>query len=311
MPAGTAPAWRGPRPATDHSIQRPISRRPGFRQEVLLKNAKQNALRQPQIPLLRQEYEWGKAPELTIKLRNLPANIKTYDVYRNFKIHGTIVFIELYEGRNGSRDGGGKVRFSPPPKEAFWAKPGFEKRYEMRSENGHRRYICGVEPDIRPNKNFKIRSPVNKSIEYDQKMALIPWSLHFGIMLSPDSFMAMESINASPGSPLTFTLDLFRNRLVASFIVDFKDPRSQGDIHYVSKSRISEYERKNKYMFQIPFNQLQKIYRVDLDASKVALVISLESPPSFYRRVEDEQSGHSDEGLVWSEFDSWKRAANN
>ena len=263
---------------------------------------------QPQVPVLKQVYEWSKRPELTVKLRNLSPKTTTYDIYQNFKKHGTIVLIEIYQGRSGTRDGGGKIRFSPPPRDAFWARPGHVNRYEMRTENGYDGYICSVELDDRNrNRLYKVRSPINKTIEYDEKMNLIPSALHFGVMLDPESLMTMQSLTAIPGDELSLVVDLVRLRLVATFTVEFKDPRSQWDTNYVSKSKISEYDRKNKFMFQIPFAQLKKIYRVDLNNSMIALVISLDSPPSFFRKREDEKSCHSNENLLWSEFDSWYR----
>jgi len=117
----------------------------------------------------------------------------------------------------------------------------------------------------------------------------------------------MQTINAMPGDELSLVVDLLRNRLIATFMVDFKDPRSQWDTNYLSKSQISEYDRKNKYMFQIPFTQLKKIYRVDLSNAMIALIISLDSPPAFYRRREDEKSCHSNGTLLWTDFDSWYR----
>jgi RNA-dependent RNA polymerase len=310
MNGGPGPTWRSPRPPRiprlnpDHAIQRPLSRRPGTQ----LRTVNGNVTRQPQVPDLKQVYEWSKSPELTIRLRNLSPDTTTWDIYRNFKKHGTIILIEIYEGRSGIRDGCGKIRFSPPPRDAFWALPGSMNRFQIRKENSHDTYICIVELDERNrNRLFKVRSPINKTVEYDEKMKLIPSSLHFGVMLSPESFMTMQTINAMPGDELSLVVDLLRNRLVATFMVDFKDPRSQWDTNYVSKSQISEYDRKNKYMFQIPFTQLKKIYRVDLSNAMIALIISLDSPPAFYRRREDEKSCHSNGTLLWTDFDSWYR----
>lgn len=303
-------ARRGPRPpraphaSTDHAIQRPSSRRAGPQLHALTRDPS----RLLQVPGLKQVYEWSKLPELTFRLRNLSPETTTYDIYRNFKKHGTIVLIELFEGRNGTRDGGGKIRFSPPPQDAFWAQPGSGNRYQMRMENGHDGYICIVELDDRSRKRlFKVRSPINKMVEYDETMKLIPSSLNFGVMLGPEAFMNMQTINSVPGDELSLTIDLLRNRLVASFVVDYKDPRSQWDTNYSSESKISEYDRKNKYMFQIPFTQLKKIYRVDLNESLISLVISLDNPPAFYRKREDEQTCHSNENLLWTEFDTWYR----
>lgn len=318
MSAEPTAGWHAPRPTprppprhagppTDHPIQRPFSRRLDPQSRI----PSRDHSHQPQLPKLKQEYVWSKLPELTIKLRNLAPNTTTYDVYQNFKKHGTIVFIEMYEGRNGTKDGTGKIRFSPAPRHAFWMQPGSINRYEMKNGNSYDRHICTVELDERNNRRlFKVRSPVNKTVEYDEKMKLIPSSLHFGVMLGPESLMTMESVNAVPGNELSLVVDLLRNRLIATFVVDYKDPRRNGDENYVSKSYITEYERKNKYMFQIPFSQLKKIYRVDMSDSMIALIVSLESPPTFYRKMEDEKSTHSNDNLVWSEFDSWYRQTN-
>jgi RNA-dependent RNA polymerase len=260
------------------------------------------------VPVLKQVYEWSKLPELIVRLRNLSSDTSTYDLYRNFKKHGRIVLIEIFQTPSGTREGGAKIKFSPPPRDAFWAQPGFANRYEIRMENGHDGYICTVELDERnKNRQYKVRSPVNKTIEYDEKMQLFPSSVQFGIMIDPGSFMNMQSIISPPGEEMSLVVDLLRHRLVATFTVDFKDPRSQWDTTYVSESRVSEYDRKNKFMFQIPFSQLKTIYRVDLNNGMIGLVISLSSPPAFYRRREDEKACHSPEGLLWSEFDSWFR----
>jgi len=296
--------WRTTHRAREHALQRPSSRRSGFQPSVV----GGNALQQSPLPMIKQEYEWSKVPELVIRLRKLPPTTTTYDIYRNFKKYGTIAFIELFEGRSGTRDGSGKIRFSPPPKHPFWTQLGPGNLHELIAEDGHSKHFCVVEFDDRNKKRlFKIQSPINKSVFYDEKMRLIPASLHFGLMLGPESLMTMESINGSPGDELSFVVDLLRNRIIATFLVDFKDPRSKGDRQYVSRSKISEYDRKNKYMFQIPFAQLKTIYRVDLSDSKIALVISLDSPPSFFRKREDEKSCHSNENLLWSEFDTWYR----
>ena len=106
---------------------------------------------------------------------------------------------------------------------------------------------------------------------------------------------------------LTFVVDLLRNRVVASFNVRFEDPRSSGTTDYVSKSKVKEYNRVNRYMFQIPFGQLEKIQRMDLTPDVFALVLTLDSPPQYYRKRVDETAGHAEGSQIWSEFDTWYR----
>jgi RNA-dependent RNA polymerase len=106
---------------------------------------------------------------------------------------------------------------------------------------------------------------------------------------------------------VTFVVDLLHNRIAATFDVEFQDPRSHGDPHFESVARINEYNRINKHMFQISFSQITTISRFNTDEKSFALVLSLESPPPFFRKRTDDRAGHADENLVWSEFDTWYR----
>jgi RNA-dependent RNA polymerase len=58
---------------------------------------------------------------------------------------------------------------------------------------------------------------------------------------------------------------------------------------------------------QIPFSQLKIIHQVDTNDKVFALVISLESPPEFFRKKEDDRATHSSESPMWTEFDCWFR----
>jgi len=106
---------------------------------------------------------------------------------------------------------------------------------------------------------------------------------------------------------LAFVVDLLRNRIVANFEVQFRDPRLSGASDYVSPSKKGSYNRINKYMFQIPFGQLKRIQRMDLNPQVFALVITLDSPPQYYRKRQDDTAGHAEGNLLWSEFDTWYR----
>jgi RNA-dependent RNA polymerase len=138
-------------------------------------------------------------------------------------------------------------------------------------------------------------------------MKLTPAALHFGLMVEPNSMMSMEMIRAVPQEELSFVVDIQRNRIVVTFTVTFKDPRSQGDPSYVSNSAPGAYDRKNKHMFQIPFSQLKTIQRYNVTEDRVSLIISLDSPPAFYRKREIHEDCHSAENLLWTEFDTWYR----
>jgi RNA-dependent RNA polymerase len=258
----------------------------------------------PPSPVLRKVHEWSNLPEITIRLRNIHPETTSYDIYRNFERHGQIVMIEIFEDRSGSRDGRAQIKFSPPPQRAFWMRPGSQEKYEMIIKDGLTRYCCIIDIDEQNKKRtFKIQSPIRKTVFYDEKMQLMLSSLNFGVMLDLETMMIMESINAVPGDELSFTVNLLRNKIVTSFMVDFKDPRGRAEASYVE----THLRRKNKYSFEVPFAQLKMIERVVLSNSQIALVISLDSPPTFFRKREDEKACHSNDNLLWTDSDTWFR----
>ncbi|KAG9231703.1 putative RNA-dependent RNA polymerase 1 [Amylocarpus encephaloides] len=107
-------------------------------------------------------------------------------------------------------------------------------------------------------------------------------------------------------------VEVLRKRITVEFLVTFKDPRHDPGSTFVSDSPVGKHDRDNRYMFQIPFDQLKLIQQVDSSSGGFKLLISsLDSPPPFYRRrhVEFNDADYElSEALTWSEFeDSWYR----
>jgi len=263
--------------------------------------------------LFRQVADWGKWHELSIRLTHLQPSTTTYDIYRNFKRFGTIVLIEIFEGRSGIKDGSGKVRFSPPPDQAFWENLNSFGNFPMQGEDEASSYDCRIELMKNHHKGpNKVQSPLKPHVYYDATMKLVPSRLHFGTLEKPDVLIAMHTISVAPKEELTFVVDMAKKRITSMFEVTFKDPRT-GMKPVVNsepgeeKYPVGELDRANHFMFQIPFAYLKTIYRVDLSDNMTALVIPLENPPQYYRKRMDEAATHSADNLVWTEFDTWYR----
>jgi RNA-dependent RNA polymerase len=253
--------------------------------------------------IIKPSYELQKWDELVIKVRGLLPTETTYTVWKNFQSQGNITFIELYENRKGQQEGSAKLKFSPPPHEPYWTISKPHGKYTMR--DGDRSYDVYVSSDDR-RPGFQIQSPIRRHVFYNPKLKLFASNLHFGLMVDPKSMMALHAVRPLQDE-LTFVVDLVHNRIVASFNVQFRDPRSLGATDYVNASDIGSYNRINRYMFQIPFGQLEKIQRMDLTPQVFALAITLESPPQYYRKRQDDTAGHAKDNLLWSEFDTWYR----
>jgi hypothetical protein len=228
--------------------------------------------------------------------------------WRNFQKFGKIVYIEIFEGRDGHREGSAKLKFSPPPNEEFWGSQREPRRHAVEAADSSLHYnVFVLLWENRNPRSFRVQSPIKPQIFYDPQMRLWPSSLHIGIMVDPDSMMPLQSIEPSKPADLKFTVDLVRKKITAEFKVTFQDPRSRGVAGFVIDSAVGEFNRENSYMFQIPFDQLKTISQINFNQQRFGLAMSLDSPPQYHRKREDEQASHSDESLRWSDWDTWYR----
>lgn len=259
------------------------------------------------IPWRNNLGEWRNAPDLSVKIRGLHGSETTWNLLRNFQVGGRIVCIDIFEGRDGQREGTAKIKFSPPPNAEFWGSQLDPRRYPMEAADGSVQYNVFVSLWEERNRTYRVQSPIRPHISYEPKMALWPSSLHIGIMVDQESMMPLQSIQPSTLADLKFTVDLLRKKITAEFKVNFEDPRSRGVTSFVSDSAPDEFKRTNNYMFEIPFDQLKTISQINFDNRCFGLQMSLESPPQYHRKREDEESCHSPENLRWTDWDTWYR----
>lgn len=59
----------------------------------------------------RRQDDWSTWIELRVKIYGLPANVSTLDIWKCFSKEGSIAAIDIFEDRNGNRDGKAAVRF--------------------------------------------------------------------------------------------------------------------------------------------------------------------------------------------------------
>jgi len=257
--------------------------------------------------MLRPRYEWKEWPEVTIRVRGLHPQETTHNLFKNFKEEGHIVMVELFEGRDGRKDGTGLIRFCPPPLNQFWMPDGlYELTMEEKQTQLQYQYRVSVSLDEKRKGTSRVQSPIKKHIFYEPKLILHPTLLQFGLMVGPKAVMPLHTLQGAKRN-VTFTVDLLHNRIVAHFDVEFQDPRRKGDLPLESTDEINRLNRVNKYMFQVSFSQVTSIGQFNIDNNSFELVLSLESPPPFFRKRTDDEAGHADENLVWSEFDTWYR----
>lgn len=252
----------------------------------------------PRAPVIQIRPDTRVTGELALFIDNIQPGTTIYDLIKNFESRGTITYIEIF----ADREHRGKVRFSPPPR-PFWT----EGRYPITTEKGNT-YDVRLRLDLNSTREKMVASRFRRNVYYPERMKFDSSTLQFGLMVEEDRMMPMQTLRSQAQSELSLTVDLRRRKLEAQFTVYFRDPRSQGDDGFTCTGKIGEFDRIERYMFHIPFEQLKSIQRFNLDPDgrNFSLLISLDSPPQFYR-WRDDREVTKEGALSWTQWDSWFR----
>ncbi|KAI5846534.1 RNA dependent RNA polymerase-domain-containing protein [Morchella snyderi] len=257
--------------------------------------------------------DWRARPEIQVRVSGLPMQYKTLDVYETFQQFGVIEAIKLFENTHGTRDGAGEVKFSHVYKShPFWIAP---IRYLWR----------GVTQEMTarllplPQHKFIVTTEANKNIEYPDRFIFKPKRLDFGLMVEENVFMGMHTIH-NVAEDIVFEVNLFRKQIDVKFkiyhakedgSISYETPLESGQSTPNQDKRAAEAakDRWESYRFQIPFSQLGQIleYGPRISEESRTLLISLPSPPLFWRELFNVASSHDPTANYWSSFDKWFR----
>ncbi|KAF7937915.1 uncharacterized protein EAE97_007711 [Botrytis byssoidea] len=250
----------------------------------------------PSLPAIQVRPEVNESDQIVLFIDNIQPGTTLHDMISNLERQGNIVYIEIFADKSQR----GKVTFSPAPS-PFWR----SGQYPITTAVGNT-YNVKLRLDTTPRRERTVKSPFRRNAFYPEKTKLVSSTLQFGIMIEPECMMPMETLESQEPGDLTLTVNLRRKELEAHFTVHLVDPRIQGDIDFPSTSEIGEYNRREKYLFTIPFGQLKSIQKVDLTRGNFSLLISLDSPPRFFRWRNDGQVPQSG-ALSWNQWDGWFR----
>lgn len=116
--------------------------------------------------------------------------------------------------------------------------------------------------------------------------------------------MGMYRVQSAPQADIYFRLNMRHQEVTVEFNIKIQDPRPIESSKNVSLH--GKYNRNETLRFHVPFSLLQMIQRVKDDEDKVALLISLETPPRFFRKG-NEVNTHEEGGTYWNQNDAWYR----
>ncbi|KAI9757369.1 MAG: hypothetical protein M4579_003483 [Chaenotheca gracillima] len=266
----------------------------------------------PVNPVLPSGGTWASWDSLSVKIfRGVPVWATTLDLWNAFSQYGSVDAIDIFEDRQGNRDGAARIRFRPPPAEAFWLAGILQLRLR------HNARLTTLETCLENNrKDIFIQSPINCNIRYPRFMSLTSQRLDFGIMYDPATMMVMHSTGKVTGSNLCFLeFNLERKRIEVFFDLRLTDSRGDGKtlarppIKPAGRYVVGGLNRLERYRFRIPFDQLTHIHEVREGSRPIGLVLSLDTPPNFYRKAVGNSltSSHDQWSSYWNEWDTWYR----
>ena len=113
--------------------------------------------------------------------------------------------------------------------------------------------------------------------------------------------MSMFTASAIHDKPIQFRQSMLHREIVVELDIAILDPRLPHEHPDAGK-----HNRFETIRFSVPFRQLEVIQQVPTERNKLVLLMSLDQPPRFFRKV-DELGTHEENGRYWTENDAWYR----
>lgn len=126
-------------------------------------------------------------------------------------------------------------------------------------------------------------------------------SIDFGFMYGPETMMRMHTVYPTMTSEIQLRQCMRYKEIIVEMTLEIRNPQSPR--HH--RSKVGRNDREETIRFKIPFSQLEVIHQIPCDEDKVELLISLDTPPRFYRKVDEAST--QDKSRRWTEQDAWFR----
>lgn len=124
--------------------------------------------------------------------------------------------------------------------------------------------------------------------------------MDFGFMCDKTTMMSMYRVHSAAQAEIHFRQNMRYQELAVEFIIKIQDPRP------LESSLHGKYNRQETLRFNVPFSQLQVIHRVQNEKNKIVLLVSLETPPRYFRKW-NEANTHEKGASYWNQNDAWYR----
>lgn len=200
--------------------------------------------------------------------------------------------------------------YSPPPAKAFWACGRYSIQLAGRHKISVRVYAESPRRSILPvhSKSEYPETMVrclypNASTPTNISQTMYAESVDFGIMFDQTTMMNMRTVLPTRETGIRLRMNMFYKEISVEFPMHIVDPRATSDHSNMQRGK---YDRTELFQFRIPFTQLKVIHRIAGQEHKLILLISMETPPKFFKQLDPSKS-HDDKAVTWGDNDSWYR----
>jgi RNA-dependent RNA polymerase len=220
---------------------------------------------------------WKDWEKLSVILSGLPQNWGTREVHKLLlDRQASPVRIDMtYKAGNA------KVIFRPPPRNAsWWIRNGI--RVTLASgEAVH--ILCKAERES----DYHAKERMNGHFE---EMGMNGSTLAIGVMT--DRMLVMRTIR-----PV--------NQACPRLVVNVK--KQQLDLHFSLRLGLDTNNGGQSFFFRIPFSEIRSVTEDKNPDGNTHFIISLETPPLAFRKVQSMGETHDDKVNVWDERQAWYR----
>ena len=115
--------------------------------------------------------------------------------------------------------------------------------------------------------------------------------------------MTMCTAQPTSNIEITFRQDMLRREITVEFPMEIRDARENQ--RNAKSPQVGKYNRTDCFRFRIPFSRLRQIHQVEARGNQMVLLITLETPPNYYKQIDPDHS--HDNGKFWKDNDAWYR----
>jgi RNA-dependent RNA polymerase len=220
---------------------------------------------------------WKEWEQLSVILTGVPLDWGTREVHQLLlDRHASPVRIDM-----AYKAGNAKVIFRPPPHDASWW---INNGLRVTLASGKAVHIlckAGRESDYHAEERKNGRF---------EEMGLTGRTLAIGVMT--DKMLVMRTIRP---------VDQACPRLVVNL------KRQQLDLHFSLRLGLDTNNGGQSFFFRVPFSEIRSVTEDKDRDGNTHFIISLESPPLAFRKVQNVAETHDDKVNTWDERQSWYR----